>query len=1466
MQVWLGHKLSDWLSQKLKTEASIGTIKVGYMMDVTLQDVFMADDKGDTLGCFRKLHLVPSRLSPNAKRIKIASLELDSASFFLFKHKGERTFNYDFIIRAFSSGKSVSDTSARFVFAPDGWRVRVDQIKITNSNFKYFDQNTPVKPKGMDYDCIEVRKINLNATSLVMYSDTIEANISALSARERSGLVVDHLQGNIAVSSLGARISELRLKTPKSDIDCDFTLSYSGWSDYIDFIQKVHTDGYARWSTINLEEQSPFSDALEGMDLELSFAGAVSGTVDNLKGDPFSVTFGEASRLDGAISMMGLPNIEETFIRLKFNEFVTSADDIKQINLGQWGYLGSMVDIPEAVDRLGYISINGNFTGFWYDFVADATFTTRYGSMVTDMLLRQDQAHKFAYGGHLSTWALDLGKILDNSLLGPVTLSADLEGYGVSLSDALVDLKSQIKEIEVSGYSYKNIDITGQLSKGRAGGILGIDDPNLKLAFNGSVNLSETIPEYNFFLSVKDAYLDKLKLTERDDSTMNVSFMLYSDVKASSLDDLSGSIEVDSLKYKEKGSIYLLKDLHLVTAFDSITGRNLKIRSDFVDADVKGVFSFNKIGASFLSFANNYLANLRNQGIDTSQLSVPQNIDFSIKLKNLDAITTLFSPSVKIAHNSLVEGNFNSEKGQFFLQTNSPGISLGSVRFEDWYLKGLSQLDRVVLVTGARRTIFLEDKKDSTLLGLDSLNFVANIANDSVWFSTGWNDFSNLNESTGSLAGFVSFAKFPSILGTITESKIHLAKTDWSFLPLNEVLYDSTGIHFSNFGASAPGQAFKVDGVLSEDSTKMLSFYFSQFDLANFNELLEEYEMTLKGKLDGQADLTGLFGNLMMTAHLDIPSLVVNNEQLGDLKLISNYSADTRAIDLDASSRLKGEGYDYQPITIKGRYFPFEEKRNFDILATVNNVSLRILTPFLKDYLSDINGFVSSRINIEGSNDKPELSGTVKFLRSEFRVKYLNTRYSFADEIKVYPDKIVIPGLTLNDTLGRRAILSGSISHKSFQDLYFDLSLMQDRFTVLSTEPHHNRLFYGDLIVSGDMKLKGPLSNMQVQSKTSLEKGTNINVPMSSSVSVADNDFIIFLNQNSKEESLLPAKGYSVGLNGFNVNVDLTFKPDALVNIDLPYQTGSIESKGAGNVNFTINSHGDMGVTGDYEISNGTFLFKFRNLFTRQLEIRKGSRIRFVGDPLSSEIDLRAVYHNRTTLNGLGLSLDSTILQTRIPVNSVISLSNRLIDPKIAFSIEFPKLDNDIKQMIFSKLDTLNEVVMTQQILSLLVLNSFSFDLGNSSLASSISVSSFELLSNQVNKLISQLTPGFGIGVNYRPSDDVSAQELELALNAQLFDDRLTIDGNLGVRNNQDQKNQSQLVGDVMLMWKLKKEGNFYARAFNRSNNLDLLYNSSQYTQGIGLSYRKEFNHWKEFFLKPKSIVLLPDSLIKPDR
>lgn len=1466
MQTWLGHQLADWLSQKLKTEVSIGSLKIGYMMDVTLNDVFMADDKGDTLGCFKRLHLVPSRLSPNAKRIKIALLELDSAYFFLQKHKGSEKFNYDFIVKAFSSGKSVSDTSSRFVFAPDGWRIRVDQINLSHSSFKYFDQNTPIKPKGMDYDCIEIRKINLNASSLVMYSDTIEGNIISLSGRERSGLELDHLQGNVAVSSLGARVSELRLKTPKSDLDVDFTLTYSGWTDYYDFIQKVHTDGYARWSTINLEELSPFSDALEGMDLELSFAGAVSGTVDNLKGDPFSVTFGEASRLDGAISMMGLPNIEETFIRLKFNEFVTSADDIKGINLGQWGYVGTMVDIPEPIDRLGYISINGNFTGFWYDFVADATFTTRYGSMVTDILLRQDEAHKFAYGGHLSTWALDLGKILDNSLLGPLTMSADVEGYGVSLSDALVDLKSQVKEVGISGYSYKNIDITGQLSNGRAGGILGIDDPNIKLAFNGSVNLAEKIPEYNFFLSVKDAFLNRLKLTNRADSMMNVSFMVSSDVKASRLDDLSGNIGLDSLVYKENGSTYLLRGLNMITTFDSLTGRNVKIRSDFVDADVKGNFSFDHIGQSFFAFANNYLANLKNQNIDTTKLLSGQTIDFSIKLKNLDAITSLFMPSVKIAHNSLVEGKFDSDKGQFFLQTNSPGISLGSIRLEDWYLKGLTQLDRVVLVTGARRTILMENQNDSTLLGLDSLNFIANIANDSIWFSTKWNDFSNLNESTGSLSGFVSFYQYPALLGKITDSKIHLAKTDWSFLPQNEVLFDSAGIHFSNFGASAPGQAFKVDGTLSEDSTKLLSFYFSQFDLANFNELLEGYDMTLRGKLDGQADLTGLLGNLMMTAKLEIPSLVVNNEQLGDLKLVSNYSNETRAIDVDASSRLKGEGYDYNPLTLKGRYFPFDDKRNFDLLATVNNVSLRILNPFLKDYVSDIAGFVSTRINIEGTNEKPELSGTVKFLRSEFRVNYLNTRYSFADEIKIYPDKIVVPALTLNDTLGRRAVLTGFISHKSFKDIFLDLNLTQDRFTVLSTEPHHNRLFYGDIIVSGDMKLKGPLSNMQIQAKTSLEKGTNINIPMSSSVSVAENDFIVFLNQNTNEEAHLPAQGYTVGLNGFNVNVDLTFKPEALVNIDLPYQSGSIESKGAGNVNFTINSHGDMGVTGDYEITNGTFLFKFRNLFTRQLEIRKGSKIRFIGDPLSSEIDLRAVYHNRTTLNGLGLSLDSTILQTRIPVNSVISLSNRLIDPKIAFSIEFPKIDNDIKQMIFSKLDTLNEVVMTQQILSLLVLNSFSFDLGNSSLASSISVSSFELLSNQVNKLISQLTPGLGIGVNYRPSDDVSAQELEVALNAQLFDDRLTIDGNLGVRNNQAQKNQSQLVGDVMLMWKLKKDGNFYARAFNRSNSLDLLYNSSQYTQGIGLSYRKEFNNWKEFFLKPKAIVLLPDSLAIPER
>lgn len=288
-----------------------------------------------------------------------------------------------------------------------------------------------------------------------------------------------------------------------------------------------------------------------------------------------------------------------------------------------------------------------------------------------------------------------------------------------------------------------------------------------------------------------------------------------------------------------------------------------------------------------------------------------------------------------------------------------------------------------------------------------------------------------------------------------------------------------------------------------------------------------------------------------------------------------------------------------------------------------------------------------------------------------------------------------------------------------------------------------------------------------------------------------------------------------------------------------------------------------MGLNGEYQITNGNFLFKYRNLFSRGFEIRSGSNIRFNGSPYDAVINLAAVRQSRTTLEGLNLSLDSATTRARIPVNSIIRLKNKLLNPDISFAVEFPKLDEDTRQEVYATLDTTNEVIMTQQIISLLVLNNFSFSTGNNSITNSIGISGFELLSNRVSNLLSQVSRDVDIGINYRPGDNISAQEFELMLRTQLFDDRVTIDGNLGVTGSDNSNRTSNIVGDVNVEVKLTDDGRFKFKAFNRSNNnTALIYNTAPYTQGVGFSYRREFNRLSDLFRKRTSfIVPEPDSV-----
>ncbi len=127
-------------------------------------------------------------------------------------------------------------------------------------------------------------------------------------------------------------------------------------------------------------------------------------------------------------------------------------------------------------------------------------------------------------------------------------------------------------------------------------------------------------------------------------------------------------------------------------------------------------------------------------------------------------------------------------------------------------------------------------------------------------------------------------------------------------------------------------------------------------------------------------------------------------------------------------------------------------------------------------------------------------------------------------------------------------------------------------------------------------------------------------------------------------------------------------------------------------------------------------------------------------------------------------------------------------------------------------------------------------------------VTASELLSNQLSNWLSQISDDFDIGVNYRPGDQITSDEVEVALSTQLLDDRIIISGNVDVGGQEtnpstDASNNPYIMGDFDVEFRITD--NVSIIAFNRARD-ELLFETAPYKQGVGISYKEEFDNLKQ--------------------
>ena len=509
-----------------------------------------------------------------------------------------------------------------------------------------------------------------------------------------------------------------------------------------------------------------------------------------------------------------------------------------------------------------------------------------------------------------------------------------------------------------------------------------------------------------------------------------------------------------------------------------------------------------------------------------------------------------------------------------------------------------------------------------------------------------------------------------------------------------------------------------------------------------------------------------------------------------------------------------------------------------------------------------LEGNTKGAVYLKGEVSNPQFKGSLFLNETAVQMDMLNVKYTANGQVLIEPDMVLLNGFPLMDKYGSEALVVGSFFHQNFEKYSYDFFATFDKpFQVLNTNYNMNPLYYGDAFVSGDLSINyEDILDITINAKT--EKGTNITLPLYGSEDVVLKEFVTFVNKEISEEE------YKVDLEGINLNLSMDLTDEAEIQLVFDEVVGdAMRATGAGHIDMYIDKFYDFSMFGNYEVSEGSYLFTLKDFINKKFQVKPGSSISWYGDPYSADLDIKAYYPLKASLYDIMPRNDREGYKQKVDIECIMHLTQNLFNPNIGFDVSIPRSDENAKSVLRNLVSTEQE--MNKQVFSLLILNKFlprsDVEEKEGDRLGFVETATSEVLSNQLSNMISNFSDDFDLGFNYRPGDEISNDEVAVAMSTQLFNDKLTVKTNVGVSHENESSggnSNSSLIGDVDVEYKLNPpEGNLRVHAFNESNEYDIAkVDQGNYTQGVGLFYQESFDNAGELFCKLANLFRFGDN------
>lgn len=1344
------------------------------------------------------------------------------------------------------------------------WYVLVNNVNVQKTFFRFDDQNQPRQPQTLDYGHIKADNVTLQANHILMDADSIAANVQQVAFKEQSGFNLQQLKGNFIYTGKKAYADELLVQTPGTRIKHTIHLDYPSLESVQKDISGLQVRAVLPGCYISNRDILYFVPALKSQPAFSNPATVfkvnadVSGRVDNLTAKVLQIEGWSNTRVDVAGTVVGLPSVNKVYGDIRINEIRTTRKDAE---LFLPAGMRSQIAIPATVRATGTVKGNGQHLQTNIQVQSPEGNIALNGNM-----LNYQDTKAASYSMQVNAQQVQVGSIIKNPDLQTISATVQVQGKGLTQQTADATVKGEVQSVVYQKYNYQHITLDGSIKDQRIQSKLGIADPNISLAGNVSMNMAAQSPAIKADIMVDSIKTKPLHLTP---STFIYRGKITADLPNVNPDSLEGKIDiVNSLIVTDKDRLEL--DTIQVVADHAGDSSRITLQSNIAHARLAGKYKLSQLGDVFTQAVQPYFSIMPSKKVVKTD---PYNFRIVLFVTDNPALKVAF-PSLQRFQSFRFIARFVSDSG-WQANASMPVLATGAMSLDNLQFNAGVRDSGLV----ANTTIDKLKVGGNTVYNL-LLNTTA--AHDKINFVSRFHDKDG--KLKYALAGLMQQPQFGTYDISLKSDSLILNYQQWSVASDNVVHIAANDLRVTNFMLSHNFQQFSL-----KSRGNMLNApaeaSFTSFQISTLAAFVTNDTLAVDGTLDGEILLHNLTAQPMFSGDLKINNLNFKRDTVGNIAV---KARNTTPDIINADVVLTGHG---NHASVNGDFYLKPVNGNdFNFKLSLDTLNLASIEGATMGAISHASGNITGQFAVSGSASKLNVNGGLNFKQTSFNVSMLNGYFHIEDEtIAVNNQGIRFNTFEIEDSAKNKAVVDGMIYTTDFASYRFDLSVKANNFKAMNSTKQQNRLYYGQLIFSSNMKIKGTDKQPVVDGNITIGDKTNLTVvlPQQEPEVVKRDGIVQFVNMNAPENDSLfrnAMAGFDSlnrsGITGLDISANVEIKKEAVFSLIVDEGNGDfIRMQGEGMLTGGIDPSGKTTLSGSYEIKSGAYELSY-NLLKRKFNIKEGSKIVWNGEPTEADLDVTAIYTVKTApmdlvKNQIGDETSSTrnyYLQ-RIPFNVLLMLKGKLLQPEVSFDIQLPDQSTEIAKetstTINYRLDQLRQEPseLNKQVFALLLLNRFVGDNPFESSAGGMTPEYFarqsasKLLTEQLNKLAGNLIQGVDINFDVNSFQDYSTgsaqtrTDLNVNLSKRLLNDQLTVTvGNNfeleGAQNSN--RNTSNIAGNVAVDYSLSKDRRYLLRAY-RKNEYEGIIEGYVIETGVGFIITLDYNKFKNIFLSKKA-------------